>query len=50
MVFREIPNTLVRTATMRRATLVTCLLALISVSVVVAEGEFVRAEFRSCSG
>jgi hypothetical protein len=35
---------------MRRSTLVTCLLALLAVSAVHAEGEFARAEFRSCSG
>lgn len=44
------PTIIVRAfATMRRGILVTCLLALLSVSVV-AEGEFARAEFRSCSG
>jgi len=43
-------STSVRAAEMGlRSTLVTCLLALLAVSAA-AEGEFARAEFRSCSG
>lgn len=46
----EHSTTPVRAAKMAlRSTLVTCLLALLAVSAA-AEGEFARAEFRSCGG